>query len=81
MQLAFGWLCRADKLPLLQRRQTLFFIGLSFRTVTPAGSSSLREWPRLTVPSDTRSIPKRDPVRIHVILDGNRNLMEANQKK
>jgi hypothetical protein len=57
----------------LQRRQTLFFIGLSFRTVTPVGLSRLRESARLTVLCDMRSIPKQDPTRIHVTSHGNRN--------
>jgi hypothetical protein len=80
MQLAFGWLRRGDEVHLLQLRQTLFFIGLSFRTTTPAGPSSLRELARLTLLCDTRSIPKQDAARIHVILDGDRNLMEPNWK-
>jgi hypothetical protein len=73
VHLAFGWLRHGDEGDLLQRRQTLFFIGLSFRTVTPAGPSSLRELARLTVLGDTRSIPKQDPARIHMTLDRNRN--------
>jgi hypothetical protein len=73
MQLAFGWLRDGDERDLLQRRQTLFFIGLSFRTVTPVGPSRQRELARLTVLCDMRSIPKQDATRIHVTLDRNRN--------
>jgi hypothetical protein len=80
MQLAFGWLRHGDEGDLLQSWQTLFFIGLSFRTVTPAGPSSLRELARLTVPRDTRST-SGILYGSTWILDGNGNLMEPNQKK